>query len=344
MLCLTRPRNRAFDSWPPPHDKRVLPHQRRPFWIVQHGNVLGSTYRYNQVTALAGTVGADSGALYRCAIVLNADQLDRVARRMVRSSFALGLAVAPGRRLPVATRTAPLKGRGTVKITIELTRPTWLRRPRSRKGLTILLAVLLTLGIPAGVYASDRFTDVPSDSIFHNAINSIAGAGITLGCGGTNYCPSANVTREQMAAFLQRGLGRAAGGPYGNVGLTATYSDLSVLTIKAGEVPGGTVFIKLDGYVASYTTNVAGCPCQTVYYIALDGGGGSFNFFNQLTTLGSSGYALDTGAVGWVVALPSGTTLTFRLRARVFGGANHNADGQLFALMVPFGSQGTSAP
>jgi hypothetical protein len=30
---------------------------------------------------------------------------------------------------------------------------------------------------------------------------------ITLGCGGGNYCPSSSVLREQMAAFIIRGLG-----------------------------------------------------------------------------------------------------------------------------------------
>ena len=33
----------------------------------------------------------------------------------------------------------------------------------------------------------------------------MAAAGITGGCAVNRYCPSANVTREQMAAFLYRG-------------------------------------------------------------------------------------------------------------------------------------------
>jgi len=35
-------------------------------------------------------------------------------------------------------------------------------------------------------------------------INAIAAAGITTGCGGGNYCPTLNVTRDQMAAFIIR--------------------------------------------------------------------------------------------------------------------------------------------
>jgi hypothetical protein len=231
-----------------------------------------------------------------------------------------------------------------MKITVELTRPTGLRRPRSRKGLTALLAVLLVVGIPVGALANDRFADVPTTSIFHDAINAIAGAGITLGCGTPNYCPSANVNREQMAAFLHRGFGRVAQSQFNFVGVSATEVDLNVLTIKAGEATGGSVFIKLEGFVTSFTDDVTGCPCQTAYRIVRDGGGSSASSFNQLTTLADSTFSLDTGAVAYVVSVPSGATQTFRLRAVLFGGVEHGAQGQLFATMMPFGSQGTSAP
>jgi spore germination protein YaaH len=43
-------------------------------------------------------------------------------------------------------------------------------------------------------------------SQFRNDILAIAEAGITGGCGGNRFCPTANVTREQMASFLARAL------------------------------------------------------------------------------------------------------------------------------------------
>ena len=49
----------------------------------------------------------------------------------------------------------------------------------------------------------DHFTD-DTGSIHEANINSVADAGVTLGCGGTRYCPGAVVTRAQMAAFLHR--------------------------------------------------------------------------------------------------------------------------------------------
>jgi hypothetical protein len=47
-----------------------------------------------------------------------------------------------------------------------------------------------------------EFADVPVSNIFHADILTIATAGITAGCGGANYCPSALVNRAQMAVFL----------------------------------------------------------------------------------------------------------------------------------------------
>jgi glucose/arabinose dehydrogenase len=46
------------------------------------------------------------------------------------------------------------------------------------------------------------FADVPCSSPFAPWINELARRGVTSGCGGGNYCPSASVTRGQMAVFL----------------------------------------------------------------------------------------------------------------------------------------------
>ena len=39
-----------------------------------------------------------------------------------------------------------------------------------------------------------------------SSINALAAAGLTGGCGTRLYCPTSNVTREQMAAFLHRAI------------------------------------------------------------------------------------------------------------------------------------------
>src|SRR6266404_1744940 len=55
--------------------------------------------------------------------------------------------------------------------------------------------------------ASQRFADVPPANVFYNFVDRMAVLGITVGCGGNNYCPSSPVLREQMSAFILRGLG-----------------------------------------------------------------------------------------------------------------------------------------
>jgi len=55
---------------------------------------------------------------------------------------------------------------------------------------------------------SPTFADVPAVDPFFQAIEALAAAGVTAGCGdGTNYCPNDPVTRAQLAAFLAKALG-----------------------------------------------------------------------------------------------------------------------------------------
>lgn len=53
--------------------------------------------------------------------------------------------------------------------------------------------------------ATDYFTD-DNGTTHEGNINRVAAAGITTGCSATTYCPKADVTRGQMAAFLRRAL------------------------------------------------------------------------------------------------------------------------------------------
>jgi len=52
--------------------------------------------------------------------------------------------------------------------------------------------------------ATGIFTDVPVGSFAADWIEQLANEGITSGCGGGNYCPDSDVTRDQMAVFLVR--------------------------------------------------------------------------------------------------------------------------------------------
>jgi subtilisin family serine protease len=74
----------------------------------------------------------------------------------------------------------------------------------SREQMASFLARALSL--PATTV--DFFTD-DEQSQHEDDINRLAAAGIATGCGGGGYCPSAAVSREQMAAFLYRAFGGA---------------------------------------------------------------------------------------------------------------------------------------
>ena len=68
------------------------------------------------------------------------------------------------------------------------------------------MATFLDRALDLDRTSEDFFTD-DENSSHERAINRLAAAGITTGCGGGKYCPNEPVTRAQMATFLDRALG-----------------------------------------------------------------------------------------------------------------------------------------
>ncbi len=71
------------------------------------------------------------------------------------------------------------------------------------------MAAFLQRGFGLDLLNTDRFVD-DDGSLFEPSIDAIAGAGITSGCNpplNDRFCPTALVTRAQMATFLGRALG-----------------------------------------------------------------------------------------------------------------------------------------
>ncbi len=67
------------------------------------------------------------------------------------------------------------------------------------------MAMFLTRALDLPLTTTDYFTD-DNGITGESSINAMRAAGMTGGCGPTTYCPKANVTREQMAAFIRRAL------------------------------------------------------------------------------------------------------------------------------------------
>jgi hypothetical protein len=57
---------------------------------------------------------------------------------------------------------------------------------------------------PPACGATPMFADVPTSSFFCGWIEELARRGVVGGCGGSNYCPGAAVTREQLPVFVLR--------------------------------------------------------------------------------------------------------------------------------------------
>jgi hypothetical protein len=81
-----------------------------------------------------------------------------------------------------------------------------MKRPSLRFAV-VLVAIMALLAIGGSVViAGHQFTDVPTSSPFHGAIDWLVDRGITAGCDTTppRYCPKSSVTREQMAVFMNK--------------------------------------------------------------------------------------------------------------------------------------------
>ena len=119
------------------------------------------------------------------------------------------------------------------------------------------MATFLSRALDLPNTTTDYFTDDTGNT--HEAnINKVAEAGISLGCGGSNYCPTDHLNRAQMATFLARALELASldasprpqttnGVQLALFELTADCDD--VLNCPAQvSVPAGNEFFALEGW------------------------------------------------------------------------------------------------
>ena len=81
------------------------------------------------------------------------------------------------------------------------------------------------------LHVGESFPDVPTTDNFYSFIETLFHNEITGGCGGGNYCPTASVTRAQMAVFLlksEHGAGYlppACAGIFGDVPCPSQFAD-----------------------------------------------------------------------------------------------------------------------
>jgi len=235
----------------------------------------------------------------------------------------------------------------------------WIARlevvPTGRR-LAIAGLTALMLALPVAVSANHVFSDVPTSSTYHKPIARLYGAAITGGCGSGRYCPNSAVTRGQMAAFLNRGLGRAAhdhGATFGDHWATllpASDLALAVVTLRTGGGTGGTGHVLVQGNVTAWTREAGVCPCELSMFLYSWTGEAS----EPATTIIGSTPSPDNndyrGAVSWshLFTAPSGTEINYAIVARVtptqMPTATFEADAfySIQATYVPFDDQGAN--
>ena len=99
---------------------------------------------------------------------------------------------------------------------------------RVRAGTLVLLVAIA--GYLPRVHAQ-TFSDVPANYWAYSYIQTLAESGVTSGCGGGKYCPEAEVTRAQMAVFLERGMKGSSYAPPAATG--AVFSDVAANAFAA---------------------------------------------------------------------------------------------------------------
>lgn len=135
-----------------------------------------------------------------------------------------------------------------------------MKRPSGR--ILLIGAAFALFLVPVAAIAAAGFTDVADDNIFVADIQWMSDSGVTRGCNpptNTRFCPTDNVTRQQMAAFMHRlAVNRVVDA--GTVeGMTA--AELMGATGPAGPAgpAGGTItFYKVEASTVAWNNSTAG--------------------------------------------------------------------------------------
>jgi len=228
----------------------------------------------------------------------------------------------------------------------------------------VLVALLLgaAIAFPLGVLASHQFSDVPDSNPYHADIDALVDSGVTTGCGGGKYCPSAFVTREQMAAFMNR-LGALQAGKTPVVNADRVDSrHASDLTRFAYSSEDATTLLPADGAEVVYgavtiTAPTSGFVLITASATVLNSGcTQSCDAFGRIRHVETDTYGQWTndtigtsfGAMSWTVVFPvtaGAHTFQTRLEESVqANGPQYGYWGQMTAQFSPFdGTGGTAA-
>jgi hypothetical protein len=252
------------------------------------------------------------------------------------------------------------------------------RRRLPRRVLPLALVALLVALMPLSLLAANPFNDLTGG--VHDAnIDAIYNAGITTGCvPNVSYCPTANVTREEMASFLARTAGLGTNPPVanaktaqtantatnatsaGNANTVGGYAPNGLVRVARGAAPGLTPVapaLTPGAFTTLATVNLTvpapGFVLVTGGTIVEGTGTGIVRLRDAASTTNVSPFlgvdvdptTTDNSATPtWVFQVTTAGPQSYVLEAQgpitlVAGGPS----AQITALYVPFGSTGTTA-
>jgi hypothetical protein len=235
-------------------------------------------------------------------------------------------------------------------------RPVRVVRLRAALAGAVVIAVV-SGAVVAWAGPAGPFPDVPADHPFAEEIQNLADAGITGGFADGGFHPGEAVTRQSMAAFLGRGLGRVGSVSFDASAATEIVTDGAFISLPEARLfPGANGNAQGTGFaIVTATVEVARnadtCACRFTAFLQA-----SKDDFANVEFVGDS-YALDMAAgssigtitVTAVVELDAGTEWQFRIAAAnnvdgfSISGTNSRFSGTMSVLYVPFGFDGTQA-
>lgn len=216
--------------------------------------------------------------------------------------------------------------------------------------VVVAIAMAAVIGGASGVLASHNFSDVPSNHPFHDEISAVADAGIARGFSGGTYRPGDPVTRQAMAAFLERGLGRVGyasnSGSIGNADGYSMEDMIASVGVDAGSAGAGTNgFALVSASVEAATTDTGYCPCRIVFEINVDGIPSESTVIQLEGAPDDSAKASEAGSLQSVFLMEGDQSASFAVTARLDDSdvPSISIDANISVLWVPFGPDGDNS-
>lgn len=224
-----------------------------------------------------------------------------------------------------------------------MSQPSTTRSVSARTALVLAIVIAVLAGA-VGAMAS-HFPDVDNSHPFHDEIAAIAGAGVTTGFGDGTFRPASNVTRQAMAAFMERGFGRVAHDEDNTTLQAGDNERIATVNMDAGATDSGNGFVVVTGHVAANTASEGNCPCDLRVTLNDAGTGSTIHeriHVNLPGTADEGGWSRVDASAQQVYPLSADASGEYVLEVWVndSDASDVHVRGELTAVYVPFGPDG----